>query len=126
MHRKNVRERGQQLSKLRREAELKREENHLLDEEIVELQVSILERQQIEKLAGPTFTLPTTPLPKPCPLSPTGAPPSEASAEQRMRSIVARRQLVGLAKRQAEEVAVLRAELERLRMRTFPALVQID
>lgn len=46
------------------------------------------------------------------------------AAEQRYRAILQRQKLVDLAKAQAKEVAVLRAEVERLRMRTFPALVQ--
>ena len=45
-------------------------------------------------------------------------------AQLRMRDIVQRRRLVELAKSQAKEVALLRAEVERLRMRTFPALIQ--
>ena len=51
---------------------------------------------------------------------------SETGAEKRMQDIVQRRKLVDLAKAQAQEVAVLRAEVERLRMRTFPALVQVE
>jgi len=47
-------------------------------------------------------------------------------AEKRYQEIVQRRKLVDLAKAQAQEVAVLRAEVERLRMRTFPALVQVE
>ena len=43
-----------------------------------------------------------------------------------MRSIVERRRLVEMAKEKAQEVAVLRMEVERLRMRTFPALVQVE
>ena len=43
-----------------------------------------------------------------------------------MKQVVMRRRLVELAKQQAEQVAVLRAEVERLRMRTFPALVQVE
>lgn len=43
-----------------------------------------------------------------------------------MQDIITRRKLVDLAKAQAQEIAILRAEVERLRMRTFPALVQID
>lgn len=46
--------------------------------------------------------------------------------EKRYQQIVQRRKLVDLAKAQANEVAVLRAEVERLRMRTFPALVQVE
>ena len=51
---------------------------------------------------------------------------TEAGTEKRLKNIVARRKLVDLAKAQAQEVAILRAEVERLRMRTFPALVQVD
>ena len=47
-----------------------------------------------------------------------------SAAEKRYRQILQRQKLVDLAKAQAKEVAVLRAEVERLRMRTFPALVQ--
>ncbi len=43
-----------------------------------------------------------------------------------MREIVNRSRLVELAKAQAKEVGVLRKEVERLRMRTFPALVQLE
>lgn len=41
-----------------------------------------------------------------------------------MRNILVRKKLVQAAKAQAQEIAILRAEVERLRMRTFPALVQ--
>ena len=51
---------------------------------------------------------------------------SDASQQKRYQDIVQRRKLVDLAKAQAQEVAVLRAEVERLRMRTFPALVQVE
>lgn len=50
----------------------------------------------------------------------------DTGAEKRYQEIVQRRKLVDLAKAQAQEVAVLRAEVERLRMRTFPALVQVE
>lgn len=55
-----------------------------------------------------------------------GLLPSEANAEVNMKQIVTRRRFVELAKSQAEKIAVLRAEVERLRMKTFPALVQVD
>ena len=51
---------------------------------------------------------------------------ADSGQETRYREIVQRRKLVDLAKAQAQEVAVLRAEVERLRMRTFPALVQVE
>ena len=51
---------------------------------------------------------------------------SQADQKERIRQVVRRRRLVDLAKAQAQEVAYLRAEVERLRMKTFPALVQIE
>jgi hypothetical protein len=50
----------------------------------------------------------------------------EIIREERFQQIVQRRKLVDLAKVQAQEVAFLRSEVERLRMKTFPALVQIE
>lgn len=55
-----------------------------------------------------------------------GVPPSEANREWRMKEIVTRQQLVESIKAQDNQISILRSELERLRMRTFPALVQID
>ena len=55
-----------------------------------------------------------------------GTLPSESNREQRMQDIVTRRRLVELVKSQAQEISVLQSEVEKLRMRTFPALVQVD
>ena len=43
-----------------------------------------------------------------------------------MQEIVARRKLVDTIKLQDEEYSVLKMEVEKLRMKTFPALVQVD
>lgn len=51
---------------------------------------------------------------------------AKVDQEVQNRQVVRRRRLVDLAKAQAQEVAYLRAEVERLRMKTFPALVQIE
>lgn len=50
----------------------------------------------------------------------------ESVREEKFQQIIQRRKLVDLAKAQAQEVAFLRSEVERLRMKTFPALVQIE
>ena len=60
------------------------------------------------------------------PFSAAGVAPSEAGARQRMEDIVSRRQLVELVRVQAAKIGVLQSELERLRMATFPALVQVE
>lgn len=38
-----------------------------------------------------------------------------------LRDIYARRRLVDLAKSQTQDIAILREEVERLRLRTYPA-----
>jgi hypothetical protein len=38
-----------------------------------------------------------------------------------LREIYARRRLVDLAKSQTQDIAILREEVERLRLRTYPA-----
>ena len=45
-------------------------------------------------------------------------------AERRMRAMVTQRKLATIAKAQAEETLLLREELERLRLRTFPSFVE--
>jgi len=56
----------------------------------------------------------------------TGGQKSAAEQMESHKEIVQRRRMVDLAKAQSLEVAQLRAEVERLRMRTFAALVQVE
>ena len=44
----------------------------------------------------------------------------DGGARERMRAVVTRRGLVETVKEQQQEIEVLRKELERLQMRTFP------
>ena len=46
------------------------------------------------------------------------------SAAKKMKKIVQRRQLVDLARTQAEEVDLLRQELDRMRQKTFPSFIR--
>ena len=43
-----------------------------------------------------------------------------------MRDVARRRKLVEISRAQQNEIAVLRNELERLRKKTFPALVKLN
>ena len=47
-------------------------------------------------------------------------------AKRKMQMIVKRRRLVEMARAQAQHLAVLHGELERMRMRTFPALTSLQ
>lgn len=64
--------------------------------------------------------------PAECLLVTADVAPSEANKSQRMKEILLRRQLVDTIKSQDEEYSVLKMEVERLRMKTFPALVQVE
>lgn len=48
------------------------------------------------------------------------------TSEKRMRSLVTHRKLVDISKAQKEEMVLLREELERLRLRTFPSFVEMQ
>lgn len=47
-------------------------------------------------------------------------------AKEHYEDIVQRQQLVDLAKAQAQELSILQAEVERLRMKTFPAFFDVQ
>ncbi|RYG70467.1 hypothetical protein EON64_00050 [archaeon] len=49
---------------------------------------------------------------------------ANAVANQKMKKVVQRKKLVDLARVQAEEIEVLRQELDRMRQRTFPSFVK--
>ncbi|XP_041476459.1 cilia- and flagella-associated protein 43-like isoform X2 [Lytechinus variegatus] len=105
-HDKTVGERKQTISKLKHVIRQKEVDNATLDRELEEMTVMVSERKHINNV--------------------NAAARSDTGSAKRMQDIVQRRKLVDLAKAQAQEVAVLRAEVERLRMRTFPALVQVE
>lgn len=106
MHHRNVNDRKETIKNIKRLIRRKEKENEQLDADLEELALSVAERRNVNEA--------------------NVAVRSDTGAERRLQDIVARRKLVDLAKAQAQEVAVLRAEVERLRMRTFPALVQIE
>ena len=51
-HKKKVREKKRQLTKLQAQGKKRREENRELDRSLMDRQVSVLERQATETLAG--------------------------------------------------------------------------
>ncbi|ESO90244.1 hypothetical protein LOTGIDRAFT_233795 [Lottia gigantea] len=103
-HEKNVSEKRKILKDLNKTIRTKESSNQDLDSQLTEINVSVNERKHIDDVNAERRL--------------------DTGAEKRYKEIVQRRKLVDLAKAQAQEVAVLRAEVERLRMRTFPALVQ--
>lgn len=50
----------------------------------------------------------------------------ETEAEKNYQDIILRKKLLNIAGAQSEEILILRAELEKLRMKNFPSLSQLD
>ncbi|XP_043911887.1 cilia- and flagella-associated protein 43 [Protopterus annectens] len=103
-HKKNSKNFRRVVKELESKIKHMQEQNNKLDEELQELLVSVSERKLVFDAIAVEKNM-------------------EANTEQRYQDIIQRRKLVDLAKSQAQEVAVLRAEVERLRMKTFPALI---
>ena len=57
MHVKMMKHHQRILKKLQKNVTEKKEENHELDKQLKELQVSVTERQQIDELAGNTLCI---------------------------------------------------------------------
>lgn len=49
----------------------------------------------------------------------------ETEAERNYQDIILRKKLLNIAGAQSEEILILRAELEKLRMKNFPSLSQL-
>ncbi|XP_041368827.1 cilia- and flagella-associated protein 43-like isoform X2 [Gigantopelta aegis] len=105
-HEKNLEEKKKILKELNKMTYQKQNNNSGLSMQLQDINVSVHERVHIDEVNAEKR--------------------KDTGAEKRYQEIVQRRKLVDLAKAQAQEVAVLRAEVERLRMRTFPALVQVE
>uniref|UniRef100_UPI003AAA87D7 cilia- and flagella-associated protein 43 n=1 Tax=Centroberyx gerrardi TaxID=166262 RepID=UPI003AAA87D7 len=105
-HQQSVEHRNKTIEQLKRQAAMKAEKNDILDEHLANMQVTVAERRHIYEATAVEDN-------------------QEARTEQRYLEILQRKNLEDLARAQAEDLAVLWAEVERLRMKTFPALDQL-
>ncbi|XP_036430574.1 cilia- and flagella-associated protein 43 [Colossoma macropomum] len=105
-HLKNVENCKKLIKQLNRQAALKKEKNSALDLQLANMEVTVAERRNICEAIAIEEN-------------------QESEAEERYQDILQRKKLVELAKAQAEEVTILRTEVERMRMKTFPALSQL-
>ncbi|XP_063047759.1 cilia- and flagella-associated protein 43 isoform X2 [Engraulis encrasicolus] len=105
-HLKNIQNCKGLIKQLEKQTAAKLDKNSGLDTQLASMQITVAERRNIYD----TIAMEEN---------------QEAEAEQRYQEILERKRLVDLAKEQAQEVAMLRAEVERMRMKTFPALAQI-
>ncbi|XP_007938212.1 cilia- and flagella-associated protein 43 [Orycteropus afer afer] len=105
-HKKNVENCKKLLKKLGRYSNHKDVANYTLSCNLREELVAVSERRDICNVIGSKLTC-------------------EKIARERYENLMQQQKLTHISKQQAEQIAVLQAEVERLRMRTFPALVQM-
>lgn len=126
--------RKKKIQQLSRQVAMKAEKNVVLDKQIQKMQVTVAEIRHIYQATGNKTVL----------IQHIGQGvffsfwlimwlfwclASEenqvAKTEERYQEILQRRKLKDIARAQAEELAFLRAEVERLRMKNFPSLDQL-
>ncbi|KAM9345139.1 cilia- and flagella-associated protein 43 [Symphorus nematophorus] len=100
-HLQNVQHRKKKMKQLNRQAAKKAEQNTILEQQISDLQVDVAEMEHIYEAIDDD---------------------QATTTEERYQEIVERKKLETIVRAQAEELAVLQAEVECLRMRNFPSL----
>ncbi|EGW15048.1 WD repeat-containing protein C10orf79 [Cricetulus griseus] len=103
-HKKNVEHCKKLLRKLVRYSNQKDVANYMLSCNLREELVAISERQDICSELEPMLTC-------------------EKIARERYENLLKKQKLTNISKQQAEQISILQAEVERLRMKTFPALI---
>uniref|UniRef100_A0A8D2ALT4 Cilia- and flagella-associated protein 43 n=1 Tax=Sciurus vulgaris TaxID=55149 RepID=A0A8D2ALT4_SCIVU len=105
-HKKNVENCKKLLKKLEKFNNQKDVANYTLSCHLREELVAVSERKDICNAIGTQLTF-------------------EKIVKERYKNTVQQQKLTNISKQQAEQISVLQAEVERLRMKTFPALVQM-
>ncbi|XP_036027893.1 cilia- and flagella-associated protein 43 isoform X3 [Onychomys torridus] len=103
-HKKNVKNCKKLLKKLGRYSNQKDTANYTLSCNLREELVAVSERQDICNEIGSKLTC-------------------EKIAKERYENLLKKQKLTSISKQQAEQISILQAEVERLRMKTFPALI---
>ncbi|XP_018552334.1 LOW QUALITY PROTEIN: cilia- and flagella-associated protein 43 [Lates calcarifer] len=105
-HQQSVQHRIKRIEQLNRQAALKAEKNKILEEQLPNMQVTVAERRHIYEAIASEEN-------------------QAADTEERHKEIVQKKNLQDFSRAQAEELAFLWAELERLRRKNFPSLDQL-
>ncbi|XP_029690934.1 cilia- and flagella-associated protein 43 isoform X1 [Takifugu rubripes] len=104
VHQKNVQKRKDKIQQIKRKAAKKVLENAQLEEDIANMQAVLQERRETYKAIAPEE--------------------KESEREKRYQKILQVKDLKSLVQIKEKEVATLRAEVERLRRRNYPLLVE--
>uniref|UniRef100_A0A8D2IPN9 Cilia- and flagella-associated protein 43 n=1 Tax=Varanus komodoensis TaxID=61221 RepID=A0A8D2IPN9_VARKO len=107
VHKKNMQQREKVIKELEKQISLKDLANQKLSKELQEMLVAVSERRHIHDATDSELL-------------------NQKMAKEHYEDILQRQQLVDLAKAQAQELTILQAEVERLRMRTFPAFFDVQ
>lgn len=105
-HEQSVQHRIKKIEQLNRQAAIKARKNSVVEQQLPEMQVTVAERRHIYKAIA-------------------SEEHQAAKTEERYQEIVQRKNLEDFARAQAENLAFLWAEVERLRMKNFPSLDQL-
>nr|XP_040034407.1 cilia- and flagella-associated protein 43 isoform X2 [Gasterosteus aculeatus aculeatus] len=105
-HLKSVKQRMKKIEQLNRQAAEKAKENATVKQQLPDMQVTVAERTHIYEAIASQDN-------------------QAAKTEERYQEILLRSNLEACARAQAEELASLWAEVERLRMKNFPSLDQL-
>ncbi|XP_026523209.1 cilia- and flagella-associated protein 43 [Notechis scutatus] len=106
VHKKNIEQKEKVIKELEKQIHLKEVANQKFSKKLQEMLVIVSERRHIYEATDSELL-------------------NQNIAKEHYEDIVQRQQLVDLAKAQAQELTILQAEVERLRMRTFPAFFDV-
>uniref|UniRef100_UPI0037E722FD cilia- and flagella-associated protein 43 n=1 Tax=Semicossyphus pulcher TaxID=241346 RepID=UPI0037E722FD len=105
-HLQSVQRRKKKIEQLYRQAAVRAKKTEVVEQQLPDMQVAVAERRHVyEEMDSEENQAATT--------------------EERYQEIVQRSKLKDFAKAQAEDLALLRAEVERLRRKNFPSLDQL-
>ncbi|XP_070608857.1 cilia- and flagella-associated protein 43 isoform X2 [Erythrolamprus reginae] len=107
VHKKNIEQKENVIKELEKQINLKEVSNQKLSRKLQEMLVIVSERRHIYEATDSELL-------------------NQNIAKEHYEDIIQRQQLIDLAKAQAQELAALQAEVERLRMRTFPAFFDVQ
>ncbi|KAK9964501.1 hypothetical protein ABG768_005668 [Culter alburnus] len=105
-HQKKIEACKKQIKHLNRQDAQMQEKNAALDSKMAEMEITVAERRNIFEAVAMGDN-------------------QETEAEKNYQDIILRKKLLAIAGAQSEEILILRAELEKLRMKNFPSLSQL-
>ncbi|XP_067909306.1 cilia- and flagella-associated protein 43 isoform X2 [Heterodontus francisci] len=105
-HSKVAKQKQETIKELEKQITQLKQEIKVIDQQLKEQHISVCERQNIQEM--------------------TTMVGSTQDAQTRFRDLMQHNKLVELSRTQAEDIASLRNELERQRMKTFPVLAEIE